>query len=242
MSPSNTEFSESQADVILRLAIDLKARRETSGNSTQNTPRVSLDQLYKSAAEIGIEVEVVRKAAEQVVGRKAILRSKDSKLPTILEKQIGATIVEADYPRLLEHLRSFTNSAGTAQVIGGTLEWIFVDVKSYQMLHVVVIPSPESTLLRVRITNLFSSFPIKKSATLVPLSALVIACIATFSFFGSRSHWLDLAPLLVAALFCIAAVSYVPTPFRKRKTRDYDGQELIHSLGEWIHLESNRRG
>lgn len=123
MGASNNEYSESEADAILGRAIDLQALQDSSKQKNELGHGVTLEQLYRSSAEIGIEPSLVRRASEEILGRKTMSTKADPRTPTVIEREFLSPITEADFPALLEHLRSAAKSSGAAQVIGGTLEW-----------------------------------------------------------------------------------------------------------------------
>jgi len=234
MSASNEEYSESEADAILKRAIDLQVSLDGSKQKKELGHGVTLDQLYRSAAEIGIEQTLVRKAADEIMGRKPTSIKADPKAPSVIERDFLSPITEADFPALLEHLRAVSKSSGAAQVIGGTLEWTSMIMANREMIHVVVIPSTDSTKVRIRSTNPFAQIPIRAPFFFLPIIILLGGFIPMLSFGGRYFAWTGLLPFaLIAALACLISAMFFGR-FSRLRAGATSGNQLMESIGEWL--------
>jgi len=233
MSASNHEYSEGEADAILKRAIDLQAAQESSKHKVELGRGLTLEQLYRSAAEIGVDPSLVRRAAEEMMGREIVSPKADPRVPTVIERDFLTPITEADFPSLLEHLRDTTKSSGAAQVIGGTLEWHSALMPNREMIHVVVTPSIASTNIRIRSTNVLAHLPARSQYLVLPLVILLLGFIPLL-FLGGR-YLTEFFPLAFVVVFA-GLVS--PALFFGRLSRFRSGgskaNQVMESVGEWL--------
>ena len=239
MDESGQEFTVKQANAILQRALELKALQSSLRLKQENGNGVTLNQIFRSASELGIESDLVDKAVRDVrSGQPASskVRRQDS-LP--IEREFPIQISEVDFPALLEHLRTFTNYLGNGQVIGGTLEWSTFNMGNREMLHVVVIPSLDSTKVRIRSTNPFSQFPFQsKSFFVLPLIIVFMGFIPLFTFGSKYFSWTFMVPFVTIAAFALLIPKLAFGRFSRSRDAEGTGDKLMESIGNWLRSRS----
>jgi len=238
MSLSNRDFTQEQADAILKRAVDLQVQDSIAKSSVgQNS--ISLQQLYQSAAEIGIEAAHVRKAAEELAGHSVTKEKRGAVQQTLYEREFPVQVKESDFPDLLDHLRTETRSQGQGQVIGGSLEWQPIPTGGFEMIHVQVAPSDGVTRVKIRATNPFRL--VSRILYVFPVFILVIAIVPVSSFGFKYFHWTELIPFVLMAAFA----ALIPTlllsrrfPWSKKRP---GGESLMDTISIWMeHLQASR--
>jgi hypothetical protein len=230
MGSSESEFTQEQADAILKRAIDLQV--EQAAVKSDSSGSISMQQLYRSAAEIGIDTSLVRRAAEELAGR-SVRRSKgDASASVVLERQFPVQVKESDFPDILEFLRSETKSPGAGQVIGGSLEWQGFIMSRFEMIHVAIVPSDGMTRVKIRSTSQFAMMRkvFRMFYFIAPLF-VVMAFIPVFMFGFKYFSWGDLLPFVFLAAF-VCLIPYSMGRFFGN--RDRGNQTLMDSLSDWI--------
>jgi hypothetical protein len=109
--PDGPRYSEKQAGVILRRAVERAAAAGAAGSSG-----ISLAEMERIAAELGIDPQHVRSAAAEVSGRST---------PGLvdLEQIVPAELSEEAWDLVLLELRRVFGNAGAASAVGRARTW-----------------------------------------------------------------------------------------------------------------------
>jgi|GEM_PF-3068486 len=241
---SEQHFSDQEADAIIKRAVELQVQQaaEKAGSEGSTT----LQQLYKSAAELGIDPSNVLQAVGEVSGRKTKPSKSIVGEPRFDERSFALRLTEADYPDLMEYLRATTKTQGTGHVIGGTLEWTGFSLATRETVHVAVVPKETGTTVRVRTANFMAGIPTGQGPRNL-LFALPIV-IGTLVFIGLASDLNHLAPMIIPALFILAIFALIPflpsLIFRlayRKPNRSPGGRPVIDSIANWMEHRSAQR-
>lgn len=112
--PGGPLYSEKQAGAILRRAVERSAAAGTEGSSG-----ISLAEMERIAAELGIDPQHVRAAAADVSGRST------TGTPGVidLEQIVPAELSEEAWDSILAELRRIFGDAGTTSAVGRARDW-----------------------------------------------------------------------------------------------------------------------
>ncbi|MFN3651056.1 MAG: hypothetical protein ACK47B_15890 [Armatimonadota bacterium] len=107
-------YDEKQAGAILKRAVERSAAA-----GAERSSGISLAEMERIAAEIGIDPRHVRAAAAEVAGRSAA----GTAGVIDLEQVVPAELTEEAWDSILAELRRLFGDAGTASAVGRAREW-----------------------------------------------------------------------------------------------------------------------
>lgn len=156
--PVGPRYSEKQAGAILKRAVERSAAAGAEGSSG-----ITLAEMERMAAEIGIDPKHVRAAAAEVSGRSA------TGGPGVidLEQKVAAELSEEAWDSIVAELRRAFGVAGTVSEVGRAREWDLpnlhasvVSRKGSTTVHLMNNHSSEISIAYVMwaIVSLFAAF------------------------------------------------------------------------------------
>lgn len=146
-------YNEEQFAEILRRATEMQARLPArTGESTAGEPKpatgMSLAEIRAIASEVGIDPELVSRAALQVTDQpRALSGTKDK---WVLSHATGGELTEDDRSRVLRAIRDASGSHGRAEMVGQSLEW-YSDTSDAARVLVTLDPVDDRNELRVSV-------------------------------------------------------------------------------------------
>jgi hypothetical protein len=190
--PGGPLYSEKQAGAILRRAVERSAAAGAEGSSG-----ISLAEMERIAAEIGIEPQHVRAAVADVSRRST------TGTPGVidLEQIVPAELSEEAWDSILAELRRVFGTAGTASAAGRAREWDIPNVHASLVsrngttrVHLMENHSAEVTLAWVMwmFVSLFVAFLAvvigakKGGVDQALINALITSAVSAAGFVGIR--------------------------------------------------------
>jgi len=119
-------FTEEQFAEILRRATEMQARLparsgESGGKELAPATGMSLDDIRAIAAEVGIDPDLVSRAALQVAEQPRPIEGKSDRW--VLSHSSTGELSEDDRARVLRAIRDAAGAHGSAEMVGPSLEW-----------------------------------------------------------------------------------------------------------------------
>lgn len=131
-------YDDRQAAAILKKAVEL----HSASAAGVEDPKLSIDDLKRIAAEVGIAPETVEEAARRTNSS----GSKRSKLAIERVLTVDRELGEREYEEIVGILRSEYGQAGTASTLGSAMEWSAGEMAG---LHLSMMPRTGKTTITV---------------------------------------------------------------------------------------------
>lgn len=131
-------YDDREAASILKKAAELQAAASGGGAHS----RLSVDDLKRIAAEVGIAPEMVEEATRRVGARGTRRGNLNVERVLTVDRELG----EREYEEIVAILRSEYGFAGTPSTLGSAFEWSAGEMTS---LHLSMVPRDGKTTIKV---------------------------------------------------------------------------------------------
>jgi len=131
-------YDDRQAASILKKAAELQSARAGGDGD----PKLSIEDLKRIGAEVGIAPEMVEEASRRLGTRGARRGKLNTERVLTVDRELG----EREYEEIVAILRSEYGHAGTASTLGSAYEWSAGEMSS---LHLSMVPRDGKTTITV---------------------------------------------------------------------------------------------
>lgn len=129
-------YDDREAASILKKAAELQAASSGGGKDS----KLSVEDLKRIAAEVGIAPEMVEEATRRVGTRGSRRGKRNAERVLVVDRELG----EREYEEIVAILRSEFGFAGTPSTLGSAFEWSAGEVSS---LHMSMVPRDGRTTI-----------------------------------------------------------------------------------------------
>jgi hypothetical protein len=189
-------FDEDEAAAIFQRAAELEQRAPTAMSLHEG---MTLEQLQAIGAEAGLNPELVARAAAMPVAASATPIRHVLGIPVGVGHtiELGRTLGDAEWERLVVDLRETFDARGVIRVEGGFRQW------TNGNLQVLVEPMPTGHRIRFRTVNGQARRLIRAGGVFAAIGGVFVALSAAFG--GAAMEGMVLAAL-GAGMFTVGAV------------------------------------